>query len=189
MRLGDVARAEIGLQQYIVDSQMNGMPATMIAVYQQPGANGLTVSKAVRETMEQMKAKFPEGMDYMISLDTNDFVRLSIKEVIKTLFEAIVLVVLVVYLFLQSFRTTIICSVAIVVALIATFAGMLALGFSINLLTLFGLVLAIGMVVDDAIVVVRERRAQHGAAPPRRRRRRRSARWTRSRARSSPSCW
>ena len=90
----------------------------------------------------------------MISLDTNDFVRLSIKEVIKTLFEAIVLVVLVVYLFLQSLRTTLICSVAIVVALVATFAGMLALGFSINLLTLFGLVLAIGMVVDDAIVVV-----------------------------------
>ena len=93
-------------------------------------------------------------MDYLIALDTNDFVRLSIKEVIKTLFEAIVLVVLVVYLFLQSFRTTIICTVAIVIALIATFTGMLALGFSINLLTLFGLVLAIGMVVDDAIVVV-----------------------------------
>ena len=107
-------------------------------------------------------------MDYLISLDTNDFVRLSIKEVIKTLFEAIVLVVLVVYLFLQSFRTTIICTVAIFVALIATFAGMLALGFSINLLTLFGLVLAIGMVVDDAIVVVEnvERNmAQHHLAP------------------------
>ena len=114
VRVGDVARAEIGLQQYIVDSKLNGVPATIIAVYQQPGANGLVVSKAVRETMEQMKARFPDGMDYLISLDTNDFVRLSIKEVIKTLFEAIVLVVLVVYLFLQSFRTTIICSVAIV---------------------------------------------------------------------------
>src|SRR5205814_8199081 len=135
---------------------------------QQPGANGLIVSKAVRETMEQMRSRFPDGMDYLISLDTNDFVRLSIKEVIKTLFEAIALVVLVVYLFLQSFRTTIICSVAIVVALIATFTGMLALGFSINLLTLFGLVLAIGMVVDDAIVVVEnvERNmAQHHLAP------------------------
>ena len=115
--------------------------------------------------------------------------RLSIKEVIKTLFEAIVLVVLVVYLFLQSFRTTLICTVAIVVALIATFAGMLALGFSINLLTLFGLVLAIGMVVDDAIVVVENVERNMARAPPRRRRRRRSARWTRSRARSSPSCW
>ena len=168
VRVGDVARAEIGLQQYIVDSKMNGVPATIIAVYQQPGANGLVVSNAVRKTMEQMKARFPDGMDYLIALDTNDFVRLSIKEVIKTLFEAIVLVVLVVYLFLQSFRTTIICSVAIVVALIATFAGMLALGFSINLLTLFGLVLAIGMVVDDAIVVVEnvERNmAQHHLAP------------------------
>ena len=101
-----------------------------------------------------MKARFPEGIDYVIALDTNDFVKLSIEEVIKTLFEAIVLVVLVVYLFLQSFRTTIICIVAILVSLITTFAGMLALGFSINLLTLFGLVLAIGMVVDDAIVVV-----------------------------------
>ncbi|MCC7219080.1 MAG: multidrug efflux RND transporter permease subunit [Burkholderiales bacterium] len=168
VRVGDVARAEIGLQQYIVDSRMNGVNATIIAVYQQPGANGLVVSKAVRETLEQMKARFPDGMDYLISLDTNDFVRLSIKEVIKTLFEAILLVVLVVYLFLQSFRTTIICSVAIVVALIATFAGMLALGFSINLLTLFGLVLAIGMVVDDAIVVVEnvERNmAQHHLPP------------------------
>ena len=154
VRVGDVARAEIGLQQYIVNSQMNGTAATVIAVYQQPGANGLAVSKAVRQTMHQMKSKFPDGMEYVVALDTNDFVRLSIEEVIKTLFEAIVLVVLVVYLFLQSFRTTIICSVAIVIALIATFCGMLALGFSINLLTLFGLVLAIGMVVDDAIVVV-----------------------------------
>jgi multidrug efflux pump len=154
VRLGDVARAEIGLKQYIVDTRLNGTPATLIAVYQQPGSNGLVVSKAVRETMEALKAKFPAGIDYMISLDTNDFVRLSIEEVVKTLFEAIVLVVLVVYLFLQSLRTTLICGVAIVVALIATFAGMLALGFSINLLTLFGLVLAIGMVVDDAIVVV-----------------------------------
>jgi len=154
VRLGDVARAEIGLKQYIVDSKLNGTSATFIAVYQQPGANGLIVSKAVQSALAEMKGRFPEGMDYLVSLDTNDFVRLSIKEVIKTLFEAIALVVLVVYLFLQSFRTTIICSVAIVVALIATFAGMLALGFSINLLTLFGLVLAIGMVVDDAIVVV-----------------------------------
>src|SRR5262249_45054446 len=120
VRVGDVARAEIGLQQYIVDSQMNGTPATFIAVYQQPGANGLDVSAAVRKTMEDMKSSFPDGMEYTIALDTNDFVRLSIHEVIVTLFEAIVLVILIVYLFLQSFRTTLICSVAIVVALIAT---------------------------------------------------------------------
>jgi len=168
VRIGDVARAEVGLQQYVVDTRLNNTSATLIAVYQQPGANGLVVSKAVRQTLEEMKSRFPDGMDYLISLDTNDFVRLSIKEVQKTLAEAIVLVVLVVYLFLQSFRTTIICSVAIVVSLIATFAGMLALGFSINLLTLFGLVLAIGMVVDDAIVVVEnvERNmAQHHLPP------------------------
>ncbi|HSD54732.1 MAG TPA: multidrug efflux RND transporter permease subunit [Burkholderiales bacterium] len=154
VRLGDVARAEVGLRQYIVDARMNNQPATFIAVYQQAGANGLVVSSAVRKTLEDMKARFPAGMEYAIALDTNDFVRLSIEEVIHTLFEAIVLVVLVVYLFLQSVRTTLICAVAIVVALVSTFAGMLALGFSINLLTLFGLVLAIGMVVDDAIVVV-----------------------------------
>ena len=154
VRLKDVGRAEVGLRQYIVDASLNGTPATFIAVYQQPGANGLAVSKAIRKTLEEMKSRFPEGIDYVISLDSNDFVRLSIDEVKKTLFEAIILVVLVVFLFLQSFRTTIICGVAIVVALVSTFTGMLALGFSINLLTLFGLVLAIGMVVDDAIVVV-----------------------------------
>ncbi|MFO1303527.1 MAG: multidrug efflux RND transporter permease subunit [Burkholderiales bacterium] len=168
VRVGDVARAEIGLQQYIVDSRLNGTASTVIAVYQQPGANGLVVSKAVRETMEKMKASFPDGMDYVVALDTNDFVRLSIEEVIKTLVEAIVLVVLVVYLFLQSFRTTVICCVAIVISLVTTFAGMLALGFSINLLTLFGLVLAIGMVVDDAIVVVEnvERNMHEHHLPP-----------------------
>ncbi|HQR11514.1 MAG TPA: multidrug efflux RND transporter permease subunit [Casimicrobiaceae bacterium] len=168
VRVGDVARAEIGLRQYIVDSKLNNVPATFIAIYQQPGANGLIVSKAVRETLEQMKTRFPDGMDYLVSLDTNDFVRLSIKEVIHTLFEAVVLVVLIVYLFLQSIRTTIICTVAIIVALVATFTGMLAMGFSVNLLTLFGLVLAIGMVVDDAIVVVEnvERNmAQHHLSP------------------------
>ena len=154
VRLGDVARADVGLRQYIVDTRMNGVPSTAIAVYLQPGANGLKVSDGVRKTLEEMKSRFPEGIDYVIALDTNDFVKLSIEEVIKTLFEAIALVVLVVYLFLQSFRTTIICIVAILVSLITTFAGMLALGFSINLITLFGLVLAIGIVVDDAIVVV-----------------------------------
>jgi len=154
VRLKDVARAEVGLRQYVIDSKLNGVPATLIAIYQQPGANGLKVSKAVHQSMVEMKSLFPEGLDYVISLDTTDFVRLSIKEVQDTLFEAVILVVLVVFLFLQNFRATIICTVAIFVALIGTFTGMLALGFSINLLTLFGLVLAIGIVVDDAIVVV-----------------------------------
>ncbi|HMO45167.1 MAG TPA: multidrug efflux RND transporter permease subunit [Rubrivivax sp.] len=168
VRLGDVARAEIGLRQYIVDSQLNREPATFIAIYQQPGANGLLVSNAVRKTLDEMKARLPEGLETTIALDTNDFVRLSIEEVIKTLAEALVLVVLVVYLFLQSLRTTLICAIAIIVSLVATFSGMLALGFSINLLTLFGLILAIGMVVDDAIVVcenVERNMVQHHLSP------------------------
>ncbi len=154
VRVGDVARAEVGRKQYIDDNILNGFPATPIVVYQQPGANGLDVSKSVRKTMENLKRAMPEGIEYVIALDTTDFVRLSIEEVIKTLIEAVVLVVLVVYLFLQNFRATVICTVAIFVALIGTFTGLLAFNFSINLLTLFGLVLAIGMVVDDAIVVV-----------------------------------
>lgn len=154
VRVKDVARAETGRRQYIDDNRLNGGPATPIIIYQQPGANGLDVSKAVRKTLADLKKTMPEGIDYVIALDTTDFVRISIREVIDTLFEAIVLVMLVVYLFLQSFRSTLICTVAIFVSLIGTFTGMLALGFSVNLLTLFGIVLAIGMVVDDAIVVV-----------------------------------
>jgi multidrug efflux pump len=154
VRVKDVARAETGRRQYIDDNRLNGVRCTPIIVNQQAGANGLEVSKGVRKVMEDLKKTLPDGIEYTIALDTTEFVRLSIKEVIQTLFEAIVLVVLVVYLFLQSFRATIICTVAVFVSLIGTFAGMLAMGFSINLLTLFGIVLAIGMVVDDAIVVV-----------------------------------
>jgi len=154
VRVKDVARAETGRRQYIDNNKFNTAATTPIVVYQQPGANGLVVSAAVRKTMEEMKKSLPAGIEYSIALDTTDFVRLSIEEVIHTLFEAIVLVVLVVYVFLQNFRATIICTIAIFVALIGTFLGMLALGFSINLLTLFGMVLAIGIVVDDAIVVV-----------------------------------
>ena len=154
VRVKDVARAEAGRRQYIDDNRLNGSPATPIIVYQQPGANGLDVSKQVRQVMKDMKATMPDGIEYVIALDTTDFVRISIHEVIQTLFEAMILVIFVVYFFLQSFRSTIICIVAVVVSLIGTLAGMLALKFSINLLTLFGLVLAIGMVVDDAIVVV-----------------------------------
>jgi len=154
VRVKDVARAEVGRRQYIDDNRLNGAPATPIIVYQQPGANGLDVSKQVRKVMEDLKSTLPDGIEYVIALDTTDFVRISIEEVIHTLFEAVILVLLVVYFFLQSFRSTIVCIVAVLVSLIGTFAGMLALGFSINLLTLFGLVLAIGMVVDDAIVVV-----------------------------------
>jgi multidrug efflux pump len=154
VRVKDVARSELGRKQYIDDNKFNTYPTAAIVVYQQPGANGLAVSKAVRQTLKELKRSMPDGMEYVIALDTTDFVRISIEEVIHTLFEAILLVVLVVYLFLQSFRATIICTAAIFVSLIGTFIGMLAMGFSINLLTLFGMVLAIGIVVDDAIVVV-----------------------------------
>ncbi|MEW6441784.1 MAG: multidrug efflux RND transporter permease subunit [bacterium] len=168
LRLKDVARAEVGRKQYINDNRLNGAPASIIAVYQQPGSNALDVSDAVRATMEELKKTMPEGIEYLIALDTTDFVRLSIEEVMHTLLEAVLLVVAVVYLFLQSVRSTIICTVAIFVALIGTFTGMLALGFSINLLTLFGIVLAIGMVVDDAIVVVEnvERNMAKGQLAP-----------------------
>jgi multidrug efflux pump len=168
VRLKDVARAEVGRRQYVDRNRFNGMSASFICIYQQAGANGLEVSAGVKQTLEDMQRTMPDGIEYFIALDTNDFVRISVEEVIHTLFEAVILVVAVVFLFLQSFRSTLICTVAIFVSLIGTFAGMLALGFSINLLTLFGIVLAIGMVVDDAIVVVEnvERNmAKHHLAP------------------------
>ncbi|MGL5102802.1 MAG: efflux RND transporter permease subunit [Plesiomonas sp.] len=154
VRLQDVARAELGLKQYIVNTAMNQTPATFIAVYLAPGANALDVSNNVSATLKNLKSTFPSGLDYKITLDTTDFVRISIEDVLHTLVEAIILVIAVVYLFLQSIRATMIAIVAVFVALIGTFVGMLALGFSINLLTLFGMILAIGLVVDDAIVVV-----------------------------------
>ena len=154
VRLGDVARAEVGRRLYIDDNRFNNIAAAPIIVYQQAGANALDVSANVRKTMKELKERMPAGIDYVIALDTTDFVRISIKEVIETLFIAVILVILVVYLFLQSVRATLICTSAIIVALVGTFTGMLLLGFSINLLTLFAMVLAIGMVVDDAIVVV-----------------------------------
>ena len=169
IRVKDVARAEVGLNQYINENKMDGMPATTIAVFQQADVNGLDVSKGVRKAMEDLKRTMPDGIDYSVSLDNNEFVRISIEEVIHTLFVAILLVIMVVYLFLQSFRATVICTTAIFVALIGTFSGMAAFGFSINLLTLFGIVLAIGMVVDDAIVVVEnvERNMTKLHLPPR----------------------
>ena len=154
VRLGDVARSEIGFQQYLSDNDLNATPTALIVVYQQPGANAIQVSDGVRKTLAEMKRSFPSGMDYVIALDTTDFVRLSIREVVKTLFEALLLVMAVMYIFLQSLRATVVATTAIIVAVIGTFIGMAALGFSLNLLTLFGLVLCIGLVVDDAIVVI-----------------------------------
>lgn len=154
VRLKDVGRAEEGLKAYMLRSSLNGKPTTFIAVYQQPGSNAVEVSKNLRQLMEELKRSFPEGIDYSISLDTTKFVQASIDEVIETLIIAIILVVLVTYLFLQSVNATLIPTIAILVSIVGTFVGMTALGFSINLLTLFGLVLAIGIVCDDAIVVV-----------------------------------
>ena len=154
VRLKDIGRAAMGKQSYLVDTQMNGQFSTFIQIVQQPGANALDVSRAVRAELEKLQAGFPEGIRYVIGVDTTDFVRISIEEVIKTLVIAIVIVIGVIYVFLQKYRATLIASSAIFVALLGTFAGMYVLGFTINMLTLFGLVLAIGLVVDDAIVVV-----------------------------------
>ena len=154
VRLKDVGRAELGQKDYSLRSFYQGKPATTIAVYQQPGANALEVSKAVRETLREMKKSFPEGLDYDITLDTTEFTRASIETVVHTFFEALVLVVLVVFLFLQSLRATLIPILAVPISIVGTAVGMTALGFSINMLTLFGMVLAIGIVVDDAIVVI-----------------------------------
>lgn len=154
VRLKDIGRAELGQKDYSLRSTYQGRPATLIAVYQQPGANALDVSAAVTKTLADMKMTFPEGIEYKIVMDTTAFTRASISEVIHTFFEALVLVVVVVYIFLQSLRATLIPVLAVPVSIVGTFIGMSALGFSVNMLTLFGMVLAIGIVVDDAIVVI-----------------------------------
>lgn len=154
VRLKDIGRASMGKQTYLVNTQMNGEFATFIQVVQQPGANALDVSKAVRAELDKLQAGFPDGIHYVIGVDTTDYVRISIEEVIKTLIIAICIVIAVIYIFLQKYRATLIASTAIFVALLGTFAGMYILNFTINMLTLFGMVLAIGLVVDDAIVVV-----------------------------------
>ena len=154
VRLKDVARADLGRKDYSLRSLYNGKKATMIAIYQQPGANALEVSKQVNETMQALAQSFPAGMKYEIALDTTRFVEASIAEVQHTFFEAVLLVVFVVFLFLQSMRLTIIPALAVPVSILGSFIGMLLLGYSINMLTLFGMILAIGIVVDDAIVVI-----------------------------------
>src|SRR4029453_13956835 len=153
-RVKDVASANLGAQSYALRTSYEGKPATLIAVYQQPGANALQVSQDVRATLEKLSKSFPEGLNYTVALDTTLFVRASIDEVVKTFFEAVVLVVLVVFVFLHSLRLTIIPTLAVPVSILGAMTGMLVFGFSINMLTLFGMILAIGLVVDDAIVVV-----------------------------------
>ncbi|MBR9981460.1 MAG: multidrug efflux RND transporter permease subunit [Desulfatitalea sp.] len=154
LRLGDVARVELGSQSYASSAAYNGRPAVPLGIYLQPGANALDTASAVYQAFDRMAANFPEGVAYTVAYDTTQFVEISIREVFITLIVAVLLVILVTYVFLQSFRATLIPVAAIPVSLIGTFAGMLAMGFSINLLTLFGLVLAIGIVVDNAIIVM-----------------------------------
>jgi len=154
VRLGDVARVEIGAENYNAVSRLNGHPGAGIAVSLAPGADALKTAEAVKAEVVDMSRSFPPGFKYAYANDTTDFIKLSIEEVVKTLAEAIILVVIVMFLFLQSWRATLIPAIAVPVVLLGTFAIFYALGFSINTLTLFGLVLAIGLLVDDAIVVV-----------------------------------
>ncbi len=154
VRVKDVGYTTLGAQSYSLNTSFQAKPATLIAVYQQPGANAIEVSKNVRATLAEMAKGFPDGFKYDIALDTTKFVQASIDEVVKTFFEAVLLVVLVVFLFLHSLRLTIIPTLAVPVSILGALIGMLVLGFSINMLTLFGMILAIGLVVDDAIVVV-----------------------------------
>ncbi len=154
LRLKDVARVELGGKDYSLSSKENGKPCQPMAVYLAPGANALETAKLVRKTMDELAENFPEGVAYSIPFDITTFVDVSIHEVIHTLFEAIVLVFCVVFIFLQKWRATLIPCLAVPVSIVGTFAGMYLLGFTINTLTLFGLVLAIGIVVDDAIVVL-----------------------------------
>jgi multidrug efflux pump len=167
VRLGDVARIELGALNYQQVARVDGQPGCLIAVFLTPGANALAVAKGVRQTIEQLKRRFPADLDYAITLDTSLPVTEGIQEIVKTLLIAMLLVTLVVFLFLQNARATLIPMIAVPVSLIGTFAFFPALGFSINTLSLFGLVLAIGLVVDDAIVVVEavEHHIEEGLRP------------------------
>jgi hydrophobe/amphiphile efflux-1 (HAE1) family protein len=152
--LRDVARVELGTQSYVVSARLNQAPTAALTIYQLPDANGLEVAKQVVAEMDRLKQRFPEDLDYVLSLDTTRPIEAGIREIVITLFEAVALVILVVYIFLQNARSTLIPTLAVPVSLIGTFAVFPLLGFSINTLSLLGLVLAIGIVVDDAIVVV-----------------------------------
>ncbi len=167
VRLKDVARIELGVQFYSMQGRLDGKPSAVVAIYQLPGSNAVATARGAVELMEKAKKSFPPGLDYATALDTTLPVTEGIKEIEHTLFEALVLVILVVYIFLQGWRATLIPLLAVPVSLIGTFIVFPMLGFSINTLSLFGLVLAIGLVVDDAIVVVEavEHHIEHGLSP------------------------
>jgi HAE1 family hydrophobic/amphiphilic exporter-1 len=167
VRIRDVARIELGSQDYSVGGRFNGKPSAVMAIYQLPGSNAVEAAAAAKKLMDQMKQRFPEDLDFVVALDTTRAVTEGIKEIVVTLVIALVLVILVVYLFLQGLRATLIPLLAVPVSLIGTFVLFPLFGFSINTLSLFGLVLAIGLVVDDAIVVVEgvERHIEEGMTP------------------------
>ncbi|OYY21900.1 MAG: multidrug efflux RND transporter permease subunit, partial [Azorhizobium sp. 35-67-15] len=167
VRLRDIARIELGAADYALRSLLNNKSAVAVPVFQAPGSNAIRIADEVRRVMAEIKENMPDGVDYSIVYDTTQFVRASIDAVIHTLLEAVLLVVLVVILFLQTWRASIIPLLAVPVSIVGTFGVMYIFGFSINALTLFGLVLAIGIVVDDAIVVVEnvERNIEQGLAP------------------------
>jgi multidrug efflux pump len=167
LKLKDVATIELGSSSYEVSTKLNDAPAMPIAIFLQSGANALDTARAVEKVLENSKKYFPVGLDYKIPYDSTSFVEISIREVAKTFIEAILLVIAIIFLFLQNWRATLIPILAVPVSIIGAFAGMYMLGFSINLLTLFGLVLAIGIVVDDAIIVIEnvERHMSEGMSP------------------------
>jgi len=167
VRMKDVARVELGAQSYNQIGRLNGNPSAIIAVYQLPGSNAIDTMNSAKQLMDELKTRFPEDLDYTVSLDTTLAVSEGIKEIVQTLVEALILVVLVVFIFLQNWRATLIPLLAVPVSLVGTFAVFPLLGFSINTLSLFGLVLAIGLVVDDAIVVVEavEQHIEKGLSP------------------------
>ncbi len=167
VRVRDIGRVELGSQNYNAIGRINGKPSGVIAIYQTPGSNALSVAQQVRATMERLEKSFPEDVEYSISLDTTKAVTAGVDEIIHTLAEAVILVILVVFIFLQNWRATLIPILTVPVALVATFAIFPILGFGINTLSLLGLVLAIGIVVDDAIVVVEAviHHLEHGLSP------------------------
>ena len=167
VRMRDVARVELGAQKYNQIGRLNGNPAAIIAIYQLPGSNAIDTMNRAKQLMEDLKQRFPQDLDYTISLDTTHAVTEGLREIVKTLFEALALVIIVVFIFLQNWRATLIPLLAVPVSLVGTFAIFPLLGFSINTLSLFGLVLAIGLVVDDAIVVVEavEQHIEQGLSP------------------------
>ncbi|MGX5149262.1 efflux RND transporter permease subunit, partial [Enterobacter hormaechei] len=153
VRISDVARVEMGSEDYTATAKLNGHPAAGMAVMLSPGANALNTATAVKDKIAEFKKSMPEGYDVAYPKDSTEFIKISVEDVIQTLFEAIILVVVVMYLFLQNIRATLIPALAVPVVLLGTFGVLALFGYSINTLTLFAMVLAIGLLVDDAIVV------------------------------------